>query len=136
MTHYLKWKCRSCGYRWDGLSPSDRSRRPVCPKCNSWSVSVERGYADREREKWKEIRKYVLKRDNYTCRQCGKKLHGGIAQIHHVSYNDYFDPDNMITLCQDCHKKKHVMQEGLKILIWIVITAIILFFIYIMLLHD
>ena len=74
MAHYVLWVCDPCGYQWDGLSPADRSRRPVCPSCGNGRVKVARGYVDKDKEKWKNVRKSVLERDNYTCHKCGEKF--------------------------------------------------------------
>jgi len=59
---------------------------------------------------YKEWRKKVLERENYTCQNCGKKdkhLHA-----HHkiqLKYNQdlAFDVDNGIALCNSCHTKIH-----------------------------
>lgn len=126
MAHYVKWYCPNCGYKWDGLSPNDRVRRPFCGKCGNGRVRVIKGYIDKDKEKWKEVRKEVLERDKYICQRCGKKIHRGNARVHHITYDDYFDPDTMITLCQDCHLKKHETPLWLKILITIVIVIIIM----------
>ena len=55
-------------------------------------------------------RNNILKRDNYTCQECGK--HGGKLCVHHIlPCRDYKDiiyslnPFNGITLCTDCHNK-------------------------------
>ena len=53
-------------------------------------------------------RKVVLHRDNYTCQCCGKK--NCRLEVHHIIYqsrggND--DENNLITLCEDCHKGVH-----------------------------
>ena len=58
------------------------------------------------------VRQYVLKRDNYTCQCCGAhpdakravKLH-----VHHLESRQTGGnaPNNLITLCADCHKKIH-----------------------------
>lgn len=57
---------------------------------------------------WKKQRERALRRDNYTCQNCGAtgvKLH-----VHHIkSKRDFKDPekanrlDNLITLCMKCH---------------------------------
>lgn len=57
-----------------------------------------------------EAKEFVLTRDNYQCKHKSclnscKKLH-----VHHVIYksNGGSDrPDNLITLCEDCHSKLH-----------------------------
>lgn len=56
-----------------------------------------------------EWRKLVYKRDQYTCVACGAT---GKLNAHHikswVGHPDLrFDVDNGITLCNECHKKKH-----------------------------
>ena len=58
------------------------------------------------------VRQYVLHRDGYTCRCCGAhgtskmsvKLH-----VHHLESRKTGGnaPDNLITLCEDCHKGYH-----------------------------
>lgn len=55
---------------------------------------------------YKEWRKSVFKRDNYTCQMCDKR--GGKLNSHHIykfSNNPefVFDINNGITLCYDCH---------------------------------
>ena len=49
-----------------------------------------------------------LNRDNYTCQHCKTKK--GTLHAHHIVYrrNGGADTlDNLITLCEDCHKKLH-----------------------------
>lgn len=58
-------------------------------------------------KEYKEFRKIILERDNYTCQQCGCKEK---LQVHHIkSRKDYpeliMDKDNCITLCIVCHAK-------------------------------
>ena len=52
----------------------------------------------------------VFKRDNYTCRCCGKDTHNNVS--HHLDgYNwcieKRLDVDNGVTLCESCHKEFH-----------------------------
>ena len=64
---------------------------------------------------WKSKRDKILKRDNYTCRYCGKT--DCVLQVHHKYYNVYpngtkpkpwdYPDDALITLCDDCHKRVH-----------------------------
>lgn len=63
----------------------------------------------------------ILYRDNFTCQDCGKflayKNANGVylpidtgAEVHHikpVSEGGGDEPSNLITLCCDCHKKRH-----------------------------
>lgn len=54
---------------------------------------------------WAAIRRWVLARDSYTCRQCGK--YGN--QVDHVdgdSTNNPEDGSNWQCLCRRCHSAK------------------------------
>jgi 5-methylcytosine-specific restriction endonuclease McrA len=64
----------------------------------------------RKSERYKEWRRRVFQRDDYTCRKCGQS--GGYLNAHHIkSFAKYkklrFDVNNGITLCQKCHNKFH-----------------------------
>lgn len=57
---------------------------------------------------YKNNHEAVLNRDNYTCQCCRTKK--GTLHVHHIVYrsNSGGDKmDNLITLCEDCHKKLH-----------------------------
>lgn len=53
------------------------------------------------------VREYVLYRDNHICQYCKKK--GLKLQIHHLESRKTGGdaPNNLITLCEDCHEKHH-----------------------------
>lgn len=58
---------------------------------------------------------YVLWRDDYRCQQCGKK--GVMLNVHHIVYRSdegSNDEDNLVTLCEECHKKLHAETITLK----------------------
>ena len=71
---------------------------------------------------WKELRKSILRRDNYKCRKC-KISHNSKNKliVHHIKFWSKspelrFEPNNLITLCEKCHKnihKKEIKQGGL-----------------------
>ena len=50
-------------------------------------------------------REAILHRDNYTCQCCGKK--NCRLEVHHIKFKrdgGTDDEENLITLCEDCHK--------------------------------
>jgi 5-methylcytosine-specific restriction endonuclease McrA len=60
---------------------------------------------------WKMTRRIVLHRDHYTCADC----YGRAQEVHHVieltpqNINNEMvalNPDNLISLCGKCHKKR------------------------------
>jgi len=53
-----------------------------------------------------ERRRQVLKRDEYTCQECDSKI---TLEVHHRkrrSAGGKHNPANLVTLCQECHKKR------------------------------
>lgn len=59
-------------------------------------------------EMWRETRRRILLRDKFMCVDCGSKL---FLEVHHLTYKFKGDElnnlDTLITLCSDCHKKRH-----------------------------
>lgn len=66
--------------------------------------------------------KHILRRDNFTCQDCGEfhavqNQHGvyvptadGELEIHHikpVSQGGGDEPENLVTLCKCCHRGRH-----------------------------
>lgn len=68
-----------------------------------------RGY-DRHMPEYAIWRKAVFERDKFTCQQCGETK-GGLNAHHIKGWAKHpearFDIDNGITLCVNCHQKKH-----------------------------
>lgn len=69
--------------------------------------------AGRKTKEYKEWRKAVFERDNYTCQRCGKR--GGKLRAHHIErYRDCIekrtDISNGITLCDKCHIEIHHLE--------------------------
>ena len=56
---------------------------------------------------WKRIRKRIMERDKYLCRDCGR----GAEHVHHLSYGPLVmlgqDDSKLISLCVPCHDARH-----------------------------
>lgn len=64
-------------------------------------------------DNWKEIRKEIYERDNWTCQNCGikctNKLGKTMIQCHHIKQwrqSKDNSMENLITLCLSCHMKE------------------------------
>ncbi len=61
--------------------------------------------------RWQQLRLRVFERDNWTCRNCGRK--DKTLNAHHVHYHPYaegpwdYDTETIIALCSDCHSDEH-----------------------------
>jgi len=55
----------------------------------------------------KDLRKFVLERDNSTCQICGSKKELTVDHIIPFSKGGSNHPDNLQTLCKTCNIKKH-----------------------------
>ena len=69
---------------------------------------------------WKNMRKEILKRDNYKC-QC-KGCHEVATEVHHKTeiteenihdINITLNPNNLISLCSECHKAITKAEHGI-----------------------
>ena len=70
---------------------------------------------------WQACREYVWKRDGGLCVDCRKK--GTITpaeEVHHITPltaenvkdpNISLNPDNLVSLCRECHKARHGTKE-------------------------
>jgi len=64
---------------------------------------------------WHSYRFEALKRDNFSCQECGVKRRDQELDVHHIrplSRGGTNELDNLITLCKECHKNKHRKYEG------------------------
>ena len=96
---------------WNNLS-----KGKGCMKCGL----VKRGYnpnlTDEERERRRDLpqyrdwRKAVYEKDDYTCQCCGKK--SGVLHAHHLNgwnwcLEERFNINNGVTLCKEHHREFH-----------------------------
>lgn len=77
------------------------------PANNKWKGGISRGYkTGYYSTEYKQWRKAIFERDEYTCQVCRKV--GVYLTAHHIkSFAEYptlrFSIDNGITLCEACH---------------------------------
>lgn len=63
-------------------------------------------------QKWRKLRDYVLVRDKFLCQDCLKnKKITEATEVHHIekirkAWHKRYDPDNCISLCGECHRKR------------------------------
>ena len=67
------------------------------------------GYQHGEQLDFWNIREYVLFRDEHTCQCCKGKSKDNILNVHHIESRKTGGnaPNNLITLCETCHKAYH-----------------------------
>jgi DEAD/DEAH box helicase domain-containing protein len=73
---------------------------------------------------WNTIREQVKKRDKHQCRVCSKQEDHTSLHVHHIvpfktfsSADEANKLDNLVTLCQDCHRRAEVtvrLRSGLS----------------------
>ena len=62
---------------------------------------------------WKGYSYSLIKERNFTCEDCGRQFNNerNKLQVHHLVYRDVnpwsYKPEELIVLCEDCHKKRH-----------------------------
>ena len=72
------------------------------PKIRNWGYQKGVNYG------FENTKAMVLNRDNYTCQICSKK-HARL-EVHHITFRSQGGSDeesNLMTLCEDCHRKIH-----------------------------
>ena len=62
------------------------------------------------------VREYVLFRDNHKCQHCHGKSKDKVLNVHHIESRKTGgdSPNNLITLCESCHKAYHAGKIELK----------------------
>jgi len=71
-------------------------------------------YQQGEQLGFRNVREYVLYRDKHKCQHCKKK--NLKLQVHHIESRKTGgnSPDNLLTLCLECHKRHHSGEIKLK----------------------
>lgn len=77
-------------------------------KINNPSISGSE-YQQGEQLDFFNVREYVLFRDNHTCQHCKGKSKDKVLNAHHIESRKTGgdSPNNLITLCETCHKAYH-----------------------------
>ena len=96
--------------------------------CSKWSIKrqqINSFYTQITRRRlqkdWVEKKIEILRRDDYTCVKCNESLnywdYKPILHVHHIVPASeemalFFDNDNLITLCEDCHNEVHSLDKN------------------------
>lgn len=69
-------------------------------------------------KEFKEIKRRVEERDNYKCRVCGSNNEERTLTCHHITYKHLYNEkeylEDLITLCNICHKAIHSAPSNYK----------------------
>lgn len=85
-------------------------------KCNFWQGGIS--FEDYPQEFNKQLKEQIRERDGYICQVCfvpqdelnDKYKHK--LNVHHIDYNKKnCNPDNLISLCDNCHAKTNTNRE-------------------------
>lgn len=103
-----------------GVPSPQRGKRGIGgPAHYNWKGGLTKRADSRLRQlqAWKDWRKSVFTRDNFTCRWCGAR--GCYIEPHHVKPKRkypalVFKLNNGITLCRPCHNKTLGKEEKLE----------------------
>lgn len=103
---------------WCGGEVNNKRRRYCCDECRRHFENVTVWHRGRDPYSLR-----MIFRDGFTCQDCGVfhafvNEHGmtipiddGQLEVHHilpVSMGGGDEPQNLVTLCKDCHKKRHI----------------------------
>lgn len=85
-------------------------------KINNPEISGEE-YQQGEQLGFWNVREYVLFRDHHECQCCHGKSKDNVLNIHHIESRKTGGnaPNNLITLCETCHKAYHKGEVELKL---------------------
>lgn len=77
-------------------------------KIKNPDISGEEYQQGEQKDFW-NVREYVLFRDNHTCQCCKGKSKDKVLNVHHIESRKTGGntPNNLITLCEACHKGYH-----------------------------
>ena len=97
-----------------GKTHSDETKEKISfAKKGTWTGEKNPQY--KHGHEWKTLRKKILIRDNYICRECEYR-EPEIMQVDHIQpkalYPDLqHSPENLETLCPNCHARKTIRDK-------------------------
>ena len=138
-----RWQNRNNKFGWDRLPPSMRHKGDAHVRAVLFvgrflplsRIRLEMGKFDNQKLQnpeiqgeqyqqgvlagWENLKAYAKYRDGYKCRACGKSKHknGVKLEVHHIirkADGGTDVPENVVTLCEDCHKAHHKGERKLK----------------------
>lgn len=94
-------------------------KKPLLPRkqISGWFTKNSASYSGKSKyyqsQDWRLKRKLILYRDNNQCQDCGYQL-SRCLEIHHLTYDRLYreQPDDLKTLCHQCHKKADRKRES------------------------
>jgi 5-methylcytosine-specific restriction endonuclease McrA len=105
--------CARCGAM---LDPAVHGYRGPCPDCRRTMerdksrrrrAASKAAVAFRDSRRWQQVREVAKRRDGQRCRRCGTSER---LEVHHITPieqdGSVFDLDNLVTLCQPCHRRE------------------------------
>ena len=120
LKNYRVKRCQSCAVRFLYKSKKLFNKGKHNPNWKGGLTSKEHKFYNSK--KWKKTSQFILKRDNYICKNC-KKSSNGDLQVHHKIYVSkiwkmtkkfqhlLYAKHNLITLCNKCHKTLHELEK-------------------------
>jgi len=93
--------CKVCG---DQFMSRCHNGKYCSHECRSIANSKMRNYPSQKQ--WLSIREFILERDNFSCVDCKKQA----TVVHHKKFvcdGGNNDPENLESLCDACHGKRH-----------------------------
>lgn len=107
-----------CSFRCSKIAHPTTGEQAKKANQTKWKNHIYKTHENRlarDTAEYKEWRKQVFERDNYTCQECGDHSGNGHAIVlhpHHIkpfaTHKELrYDVNNGITLCQKCHRKVH-----------------------------
>lgn len=73
---------------------------------NPWTAEID-GKGLSVNSSWRALKNTIIERDHHQCVDCGSDVNLTVDHIIEGSLGGSNEPDNLQTLCKDCHEDKH-----------------------------